>query len=29
MDGRYSQVGIGYSLGAEGMHYYAVIFLQK
>jgi uncharacterized protein YkwD len=29
MDGRYSQVGVGYALGAEGMHYYAVIFLQK
>ena len=29
MDGRYSQVGIGYALGTEGMNYYAVIFLQK
>lgn len=29
MDGRYSQVGVGYSLGAEGMNYYAVIFVQK
>jgi uncharacterized protein YkwD len=29
MDGRYSQVGVGYALGAEGMSYYAVIFVQK
>jgi uncharacterized protein YkwD len=30
MDGRYSQVGVGYSKsGAEAMHYFTVIFVQR
>jgi uncharacterized protein YkwD len=28
MDGKYSQVGVGYALGAEDMNYFTVIFLQ-
>lgn len=28
MDGKYTQVGVGYALGAEDMNYFTVIFLQ-
>lgn len=29
LDSRYTQVGIGYATGADGMHYFTAVFIRK
>lgn len=29
LDGRYTQVGVGYATGSDGMHYFTAVFLRK
>ena len=29
LDGQYTQVGVGYATGSDGMHYFTAVFIRK